>query len=297
MDRESADLSGKGPQPTGTAEGLVGEDSFQPLKDDLMAYDQAFGEPCFVETVVTENHVDCVFPNSSAAAQTSDWLTSESSSKRGDEFPPQQDFHDAGLSTTDMREALLEDSRIRTEGVKRDYKEHMLELFFLDNGGNIMAYNTWKQKPNPIREEFLNQHKLEDDVGPVRPAVLKTVAQSTRAASVSTPMSPRAEGICSPPRLRSPTLKTRSQSRICRVGSAPAPSEEIAQQARHEAEIRQRMAELQHKHLSSGQRLAPVQEPNRTKTHWDYLLEEMQWLAGDFVKERRWKNASARKVT
>ena len=28
-------------------------------------------------------------------------------------------------------------------------------------------------------------------------------------------------------------------------------------------------------------------EPRRNKTHWDHLLEEMRWLAGDFVRERK----------
>jgi len=39
-----------------------------------------------------------------------------------------------------------------------------------------------------------------------------------------------------------------------------------------------------------------IQEPPRNKTHWDYLLEEMRWLAADFAQERKWKRAAARKV-
>ncbi|RLU19108.1 hypothetical protein DMN91_009466 [Ooceraea biroi] len=37
------------------------------------------------------------------------------------------------------------------------------------------------------------------------------------------------------------------------------------------------------------------QEPTRTKAHWDYLLEEMVWLAADFAQERKWKKAAAKK--
>ena len=36
-------------------------------------------------------------------------------------------------------------------------------------------------------------------------------------------------------------------------------------------------------------------EPQRNKTHWDYLLEEMAWLSKDFREERTWKQALARK--
>ena len=46
----------------------------------------------------------------------------------------------------------------------------------------------------------------------------------------------------------------------------------------------------------SASRLPKVQEPSRTKTHWDYLLEEMNWLATDFANERRWKINACKKV-
>ena len=36
--------------------------------------------------------------------------------------------------------------------------------------------------------------------------------------------------------------------------------------------------------------------PCRRKTHWDYVLEEMRWLATDFIEERKWKAASGRSV-
>ena len=37
-------------------------------------------------------------------------------------------------------------------------------------------------------------------------------------------------------------------------------------------------------------------EPGRNKTHWDYLLQEMEWLSKDFREERQWKVALARKA-
>ena len=38
----------------------------------------------------------------------------------------------------------------------------------------------------------------------------------------------------------------------------------------------QRIAELQREGLWSEKRLPKVAEPPRAKTHWDYLLEEME---------------------
>lgn len=59
----------------------------------------------------------------------------------------------------------------------------------------------------------------------------------------------------------------------------------------------QRINELQREGLWAEKRLPKVQEPPRVKAHWDYLLEEMVWLAADFAQERKWKKAAAKKVT
>ncbi|XP_014118018.1 PREDICTED: helicase SRCAP [Pseudopodoces humilis] len=71
---------------------------------------------------------------------------------------------------------------------------------------------------------------------------------------------------------------------------------EIAEQAKHEAEVEHRVAEMKREGFWSLRRLPKVPEPARPKVHWDYLCEEMQWLAADFAQERRWKRGVARKV-
>uniref|UniRef100_A0A8C9WBV5 E1A binding protein p400 n=1 Tax=Scleropages formosus TaxID=113540 RepID=A0A8C9WBV5_SCLFO len=43
-------------------------------------------------------------------------------------------------------------------------------------------------------------------------------------------------------------------------------------------------------------RLPKLLEAPRPKSHWDYLLQEMQWMAADFAQERRWKMAAAKKL-
>lgn len=57
----------------------------------------------------------------------------------------------------------------------------------------------------------------------------------------------------------------------------------------------QRISELQREGLWTEKRLPKQQEPQRPKAHWDYLLEEMVWLAADFAQERKWKKAAAKK--
>lgn len=59
----------------------------------------------------------------------------------------------------------------------------------------------------------------------------------------------------------------------------------------------QRVSELRKLGLWSAKRLPKVQEPQRAKAHWDYLLEEMAWMATDFNQERKWKMGAARKVS
>ncbi|KAM4023747.1 LOW QUALITY PROTEIN: helicase SRCAP [Anomaloglossus baeobatrachus] len=71
---------------------------------------------------------------------------------------------------------------------------------------------------------------------------------------------------------------------------------EIAEQAKHEAEIENRIAELRKEGFWTPRRLSKFPEPSRPKVHWDYLCEEMQWLSADFGQERRWKRGVARKV-
>ncbi|KAM9716165.1 LOW QUALITY PROTEIN: uncharacterized protein srcap [Menidia menidia] len=95
------------------------------------------------------------------------------------------------------------------------------------------------------------------------------------------------------------------------VGYGPAPSPpdhaashrargerhtDMAELAKHEADIEHRTQALKREGFWSTKRLTRLTEPPRPKVHWDYLCEEMQWLSADFAQERRWKRGVARKV-
>lgn len=60
--------------------------------------------------------------------------------------------------------------------------------------------------------------------------------------------------------------------------------------------MHQRVSELRKEGQWSASRLPKLMDASRPKSHWDYLLEEMQWMAADFAQERRWKEAAAKKV-
>lgn len=40
-----------------------------------------------------------------------------------------------------------------------------------------------------------------------------------------------------------------------------------------------------------------VSLPNRNVTHWDVLLQEMSWMATDFIEERKWKESASRSIS
>lgn len=65
--------------------------------------------------------------------------------------------------------------------------------------------------------------------------------------------------------------------------------------AKEEVYVLQRVQELKREGLWMGARLPKLAEPARNKAHWDFLLEEMQWLAADFANERKWKKAAAKR--
>ncbi|KAK6056187.1 hypothetical protein COOONC_06307, partial [Cooperia oncophora] len=63
-----------------------------------------------------------------------------------------------------------------------------------------------------------------------------------------------------------------------------------------EAHIMLRVRDLKRNGLWSAARLPLCVEPPRNKTHWDFVLEEVKWMATDFRLERNFKRTVARKI-
>lgn len=91
------------------------------------------------------------------------------------------------------------------------------------------------------------------------------------------------------------TATTSSGAAINAASSSNSTQDLLSVKARQEVYVMQRISELQRDGMWSERRLPKVQEPQRPKAHWDYLLEEMVWLATDFAQERKWKKAAAKK--
>lgn len=84
-------------------------------------------------------------------------------------------------------------------------------------------------------------------------------------------------------------------STVASTSGTSSLNETFSDKAKQEVYVIQRVQELQREGLWMEKRLPKLAEPSRQKAHWDYLLEEMQWLAVDFAQERKWKKAAAKK--
>ncbi|VDM39699.1 unnamed protein product [Toxocara canis] len=80
-----------------------------------------------------------------------------------------------------------------------------------------------------------------------------------------------------------------------RSSIAPGTESNVERAAKQEAQVLARVAELRRQGLWTASRLPMIEMPGRNKTHWDYLLEEMRWMAADFRQERTFKRHAAKK--
>jgi len=45
------------------------------------------------------------------------------------------------------------------------YQEDLTEIFFLQNGGNLMDYFSWRKRPNTLLACYLRSESIDDDIG------------------------------------------------------------------------------------------------------------------------------------
>ncbi|XP_019524477.1 PREDICTED: E1A-binding protein p400 isoform X3 [Hipposideros armiger] len=145
------------------------------------------------------------------------------------------------------------------------------------------------QRPPPTSSASAIAPTSGSGPGP-SPARASPVNRPSAASKSLSPVTSRSPGaaVSAPPKPQSPAQN-----------AAPPPDasqDKLAGQIALENQIHQRIAELRKEGLWSPRRLPRLQEAPRPRAHWDYLLEEMQWMATDFAQERRWKVAAARKL-
>lgn len=227
-----------------------------------------------------------------------------------------------GKISKNVRSKVVKNFKVKLGAMISSHEILLKEKFFLENGGNLMDFLMWKKKPNVLRDQFLKLHEIDSvqefssDVASIATASIITTSANTQkhrslpsSTTIQIPLSTVSPTLhATPPKGSTPLSPVRS---VALPSSSPRPAtrahssfssvyenshEDIVMRARHEAEVMKSISELRREGLWSASRLPKVQEPARIKTHWDYLLEEMQWLATDFNNEKRWKINAARKV-
>ncbi|XP_071318195.1 helicase SRCAP isoform X2 [Trachinotus anak] len=160
---------------------------------------------------------------------------------------------------------------------------------------------TTSSSPHKVRQWIADRVTVNSS--PVSPS---TSSSSYPVPSLSSDWSTPRRERSSP--LRGPHGKFVSPSSLGGYSSSSSPPDQtpqrprgerhtdMAELAKHEADIEHRTQALKREGFWSMKRLTRLTEPPRPKVHWDYLCEEMQWLSADFAQERRWKRGVARKV-
>ena len=152
-----------------------------------------------------------------------------------------------------------------------------------------------------LKSEAENKYLEQQKRSTLKPEPEETSVTSTTIQIPLSTVSPSIRGGTPSSPIKTPQFLNSSPRHVTRLHSSfssiyESSHEDIVMRARHEAEVMRAVADLRKEGLWSSSRLPKVQEPYRRKMHWDYLLEEMQWLATDFANERRWKINAAKKV-
>ncbi|XP_037295626.1 helicase domino-like, partial [Manduca sexta] len=247
-----------------------------------------------------------------------------------------------------LRRAILDCHLQRLKALRERFTEQLSELYFLQAGGNMMDYATWRRRPaTPQLVAFLEARRpppateqvptVSMPVATATPAplIIPAVANLTPASTpvvspapvsatvqiaaptptpapalapvpiltpINTPLPAAAAPVTNTTPIPTPTITPTptpagapAAPPVPAPASTAAPADEMVEKAKQEAYVARRVTELARAGLWTERRLPRVLEPPRSKSHWDYLLEEMAWLAQDFAHERKWKKQAARK--
>ncbi|XP_049823552.1 helicase domino isoform X3 [Aethina tumida] len=210
--------------------------------------------------------------------------------------PTEKKKEDTSISSL---ERVMNHRLVRSKLVKEKYNEHTLESFYLETGGNILDLYQYAKRPrSQAYISYVKEHAIE-------PTTTTTTKERDDAVPTATPVNSlpgtHATYTSTPSAHDQPktttTTATTTKNKQPLNHTQPSNQEQIVEKAKQEAYVMQRIADLQREGLWTEKRLPKVQDMPRSKAHWDFLLEEMVWLAADFAQERKWKKAAAKKCS
>ncbi|KAB0795646.1 hypothetical protein PPYR_12485 [Photinus pyralis] len=203
------------------------------------------------------------------------------------------------LSTTEEKDSysvklqrVMNHRNVRSKIVKEKYNEHLTEKYYLETSGNILDLPLFARRPPTphyltyLKENAIDPKEVMDDEETQDVEMKPDMTNSTTTVPTTPSASNSLDSFSS-----TNGLKVKATSSY----STPNNQEQIVEKAKQEAYVVQRISDLQKEGLWSDKRLPKIQEMPRVKAHWDFLIEEMVWLAADFAQERKWKKAAAKK--
>lgn len=189
---------------------------------------------------------------------------------------------------------------VRSKLVKEKYNEHLLENFYLENENNLLDLYQFAKRPKTqayltyLTENAIDPNDFQNEISTV------IIPQTTPSTPSATPLN-SLPGISDNQLTNSSSISDSNHMTTKLVPKNKTPNQNsnnqelIVEKAKQEAYVVQRISDLQKEGLWSEKRLPKIHESPRNKAHWDFLLEEMIWLAADFAQERKWKKAAAKK--
>jgi E1A-binding protein p400 len=163
------------------------------------------------------------------------------------------------------------------------HASYLREIFYLQQNRSMLDFDDWQQIENKERAQFVAQHGLKVD----DPRLVSSTLSLKRPGS--------ANGLPDAIKRPAPAQLKPSVARLHKPKPKPTVDPTVERDLlQHEARLVERIRAIQTQGLWSQPRLPKVAEPPRQKLHFDYMLEEMAWMAEDFRQEKRWKLAVAR---
>uniref|UniRef100_A0A8C5APR8 E1A binding protein p400 n=1 Tax=Gadus morhua TaxID=8049 RepID=A0A8C5APR8_GADMO len=233
---------------------------------------------------------------------------------------PQGAMPMAGLPMTLSQQPQLLDSLAQAGGqLQAQVKVHAAgQLLAAVNPHAQLQAQLQQQQLQPIvsrpSQTVALSRPATDGAQPVQRIASNTLPMSSMSPALATTNSVASPHTASPLRPQASTVNPGTQSKLAGTNGTSAvklggfgqtpgmqSSQEGSQdkqveQAKLESQVHQRISELRKEGQWSASRLPKLMDASRPKSHWDYLLEEMQWMAADFAQERRWKEAAAKKL-
>lgn len=105
---------------------------------------------------ITPSGLRSTFPNLTAFASQSGMGPSPQKKVKVEEIKVED-------GVINNKKFVLENKCRDLREIKENYNESLSELFFLQNGGNMMDYFVWKKRPTPQLVSFLKSGKLDSE--------------------------------------------------------------------------------------------------------------------------------------